>query len=103
MLMQVGASVVLLYHRVGRAYADPWELTVSVDHFAEHMEVLRRDCRLLSLQDLVHGCGAAADVPRVAITFDDGYAETVTSVLPILKQFEIPATLFIPSGSLDAT
>jgi peptidoglycan/xylan/chitin deacetylase (PgdA/CDA1 family) len=36
----------------------------------------------------------------VAVTFDDGYAETAALVRPILERLDIPATMFVPSGSL---
>jgi peptidoglycan/xylan/chitin deacetylase (PgdA/CDA1 family) len=100
--MRSTTGVVLLYHRVGLAQADPWGLAVTPENFAQHMALVCRDYRPTALRDLVHGRDAGAGSPRVAVTFDDGYAETATQVLPMLQRLGIPATFFIPSGSLDS-
>lgn len=46
-----------------------------------------------------------ADLPQkpVVLTFDDGYRDFYTDVFPILKQYHVPAALFITSGFLDST
>lgn len=36
-----------------------------------------------------------------AITFDDGYADNVTVAAPILRRYELPATVFVAPGYLD--
>jgi peptidoglycan/xylan/chitin deacetylase (PgdA/CDA1 family) len=37
---------------------------------------------------------------RVAVTFDDGYAEIGKNALPELEERGIPSTIFVPSGNL---
>jgi peptidoglycan/xylan/chitin deacetylase (PgdA/CDA1 family) len=40
--------------------------------------------------------------PLVSITFDDGYANVHDVVLPILKRFQLPATVFVVTGCIDS-
>jgi peptidoglycan/xylan/chitin deacetylase (PgdA/CDA1 family) len=37
----------------------------------------------------------------VAVTFDDGYADNYIHALPVLEDFQIPATIFVSSGYID--
>ncbi len=39
--------------------------------------------------------------PLVSVTFDDGWATQYVNGLPILKQYQIPATFYLISGSLN--
>ena len=95
--------VILMYHRVFEPSSDPWELCVSPGHFGEHLEVLSRDYQVLSLNELV-GLLKSAQLPKrgVVLTFDDGYADNFWNAKPLLEKYEVPATVFVTSGSLDS-
>jgi peptidoglycan/xylan/chitin deacetylase (PgdA/CDA1 family) len=84
--------VLLLYHRIGEAGSDPWRLCVRPRHFAEQLEVLRGS--VLPLAELV----AARTPGRVALSFDDGYAGTLRTALPLLERHALPATVFVTTG-----
>lgn len=95
-------AVVLLYHRIGPAGVDPWRLAVSPDHFSEHLDVLRRSARVISIHEL----GLALETGRIpvgsiAITFDDGYADLVSEALPRLERADLRATAFVVSRAID--
>jgi peptidoglycan/xylan/chitin deacetylase (PgdA/CDA1 family) len=93
-------GVVLGYHRIAGRELDPWGLRVSADRFAEQLERIRELGNPTALPDFV-GSLHSRDVqpmPSVVVTFDDGYVDNLTHALPILKAFDIPATLFICSG-----
>jgi peptidoglycan/xylan/chitin deacetylase (PgdA/CDA1 family) len=97
------AALILAYHRVAELPIDPWHLAVTPDHFAEHLQVLRKHARPMTLHDL-HRALAGGSVPRRAavITFDDGYADNLLAALPLLERFDVPATFFVASGYLGA-
>jgi peptidoglycan/xylan/chitin deacetylase (PgdA/CDA1 family) len=94
-------SLILLYHRVTKLRSDPQLLCVTPQHFSEHLDVLRKDYNPLRLQGLSQDlrCGT---VPRraVVVTFDDGYADNLYNAKPVLEHFNIPATIFVATGSL---
>ena len=94
--------VILMYHRVFDATSDPWEMCVSPKHFAEQLETLRRDYPVLSLDQLSKSL-RDGQLPKrgVVLTFDDGYADNLWNAKPLLVKYELPATVFITSGSLD--
>lgn len=92
-------SLVLMYHRVVELPLDPWHLAVTPDRFAEHLEVLRRTADVVPLAELCSG-RATADGLRVAITFDDGYADNAAIALPLLERYDCPATCFVATGQV---
>jgi peptidoglycan/xylan/chitin deacetylase (PgdA/CDA1 family) len=91
--------LILMYHRVATPRLDPWDLAVSPDRFAAQLEVLRATRRVLPMADVA----ARADAGRlpsdaVAITFDDGYADTLHHAKPALAAAGLPATLFLATA-----
>jgi len=96
-----GGSLVLGYHRVVEASSDPYALCVAPRRFAEQLEVLRAVARPVSLRELLNGVHERRVPPgAVAVTFDDGYADNLSNALPLLEQYEVPATVFVTSGYL---
>jgi peptidoglycan/xylan/chitin deacetylase (PgdA/CDA1 family) len=88
--------IVLMYHRVDDS-ADGAGVTPA--GFASHMEVVASEATPTPLEAIVSG-----DAPddAVAITFDDGYAQTMRNVLPALEAADVPATLFVSTGHVSA-
>jgi len=91
--------VILAYHRVFEASSDPQLLCVTPQHFAEHLEHLRRHYRIMSLCDLARALREGLLQKRaVVITFDDGYADNLLNAKPLLERYEAPATVFVATG-----
>ena len=96
-------SLILLYHRVADAAQDPQLLCVTPQHFAEHLAVLRRCYHSVSLNDLRRRPLSNLWPPRrVAITFDDGYADNLYQVRPLLEAADVPATVFVVAGRVGS-
>jgi peptidoglycan/xylan/chitin deacetylase (PgdA/CDA1 family) len=97
-----GSAVILMYHRVVDLDVDPWRLAVSPTHFSEQLHELKKNFQPISLSQLIEGI-RQNNIPERAcvLTFDDGYLDNYLNALPILTKFEIPATIFIPTGCLD--
>ena len=96
------SAVILLYHRVIELPSDPYLLTVSPSHFAQHLAVLQKETRPTSLRQLTVGL-RNGNVPRraVVITFDDGYFDNLVYAKPLLEQYDTPATVFVTAGFLS--
>ena len=95
----LGGALILGYHRISVVEDDFYEVCVSPENFAGHMESLRKYVRPISLSKLVQGLKEGSVPPKsVAVTFDDGYADNLYSAKPILEKYEIPATVFICTG-----
>ena len=92
-------TLILLYHRVAEVDSDPWSLSVTPQHFAEHLEVLRKSTYPIQLKQLTQAIEDRKLSSRsVVITFDDGYADNLHNAKPLLEHCGIPATVFLTSG-----
>ncbi|GAK51724.1 polysaccharide deacetylase [Candidatus Moduliflexus flocculans] len=92
-------ALILMYHRVADLESDPQLLAVSPKHFAEHLQVIRNTYHPLHLTELVQAL-SSHQMPRrgIVMTFDDGYVDNLYNATPLLKQFHIPATVFVTAG-----
>lgn len=94
--------VVLLYHRVVDSWSDPFALSVSLHHFAEHLDLVSRRFHLMSLRSLeAHLSEGRVPDRSVVLTFDDGYADNLYNAMPLLERHGAPATVFTVTGGLD--
>ena len=96
-------GLILLYHRVATLDTDPQLLSVTPDHFAEHLEYLSEHYNPISLSEM-HQALKAGKIPdkSVVITFDDGYADNLWNAKPLLEKHGIPATVFVTSSSVGS-
>ena len=79
---------------------------MTPDRFRRHVAGLvgARFCiwplrELLRLQCL----GRPAPPRTIALTFDDGFQSVYTDAFPVLREFRVPATIFLATAYLDST
>ena len=95
----LGGALILGYHRVASVTSDDYEICVSPEHFAEHMNVVSRYAYPIHLSSLVQKLREGTLPPNsVAVTFDDGYADNLYQAKPILEKYGVPATVFVCTG-----
>lgn len=93
---------VLMYHSVEKS---PWKYSVSPSLFERQMEYLAKNFSIVLLTDVtsyVKG-GKELSGKSVAITIDDGYADTYTTVFPVIKKFKIPVTVFLTTNLSESS
>lgn len=102
--MSRAVALILMYHRIDDAVSDPWSLCVGPDRFAEHLQVLNGGAwKAESLTTLCQALETGVRLDRsVVVTFDDGYADNLAQAAPLLQRYQVPATIFLVSGDLDA-
>jgi peptidoglycan/xylan/chitin deacetylase (PgdA/CDA1 family) len=78
-------------------------LHLHVDMFRAHLEHLRSHFTVVPLQTLIdHYLRGQALPPNPAVvTMDDGYRSNYALAYPLLRQFQIPATIFLTTDFVD--
>jgi peptidoglycan/xylan/chitin deacetylase (PgdA/CDA1 family) len=95
----LGGALILGYHRIESVTQDDYEVCVAPQHFVEQMDILSTYAHPISLRELVQRLKENSLQPRsVAVTFDDGYADSLYQAKPILEKYAIPATVFVCTG-----
>lgn len=92
---------VVNYHRI-LAGPDPMlESEPDVATFRWQMALLARCFNVLPLSAALAALDAGKLPPRaLSITFDDGYRSVHDLALPVLREFGLPATVFVTSGHI---
>lgn len=86
---------ILIYHGVtANAKTNINSRFISVELFEKQIRYIKENYQVVSLADYIGG-SYVVDKLTVAITFDDGYRNNLTEVLPILEKYKVPATFFI--------
>jgi peptidoglycan/xylan/chitin deacetylase (PgdA/CDA1 family) len=94
--------VVLGYHSVG-VQGFPLYCRLPRAVFAGQLRYLKRHYRVVSLQQMIRELQEPATQDQgVAVTFDDGYLGTYTEAFPVLKEYAIPATVYLTAGSVES-
>lgn len=90
---------ILMYHSISSGNS----LRVPKSEFAAHMKWLKdNDYVTLSPEEVyrVFTTNSMPSKKSVLITFDDGYTDNYTKAFPILKQYELKATIFMIEQSI---
>ncbi|MEX0729856.1 MAG: polysaccharide deacetylase family protein [Aquisalimonadaceae bacterium] len=91
---------ILMYHRFS---AEPRRGFVSRETLARQLEMIRRHFRPVSLSTLIETL-RAGETPApntIVVTVDDGYRDFHDVAWPVLREYDVPATLFVTTGFVD--
>lgn len=80
------------------------EWTIQTRLFRELLEFVGRHYRVVSIDDVLDAAEGKRPLPACAalFTFDDGWASTADTALPILRAIGFPSLTFVVSGSVGA-
>lgn len=92
---------VLIYHSIVDKSSQYTE--ISKNEFNKHMlGVKLAGFNTVTIDDLINYVEKGAELPRnpILITFDDGYLDNYTNAYPILKKYNMKATIFVVGSSV---
>ncbi len=96
---------VLMYHRIlpptdARFAGEEPGMIVTPDSFRQHLQTIKKLFEVLPLSEWMERRAQGKPLPRraCAVTFDDGWLDNLEYALPILRQEQVPATVFAVAG-----
>jgi len=99
--------LILMYHMISKPEtAEEIKYVCPPEKFDMHMQqLLFNGFNPVSLEQIEQHLLSNGNIPKnsVAITLDDGFADNYTHTFPILAKHQIPATIFLASGSMEST
>ncbi len=96
---------VLMYHNVSSG-DPPWHMSaVKPEDFEREIIYLQKVAKIVPLHQLFDWLIGGRDIPSkaVCITFDDGYKDNYTFAYPILRKYNVPATIFLATGYIGGS
>jgi len=104
LFLSASSGFVLAFHRVVREdeishLLNP-QMYVTKRVFRDLLLFLHRHYDVVPLADLAEKIKSKAPrrKPLCALTFDDGYMDNYTNAFPILREMQMPATIFLTAG-----
>ncbi len=95
---------VLCYHRVGN-FNNLWSYPpLSPNIFEDHIKYISNNYKVITLNALADLLIENRPLPKktLVLTFDDGYKDVYKWAYPILKKYDVPATVFLATGHIDS-
>lgn len=101
-----GAVTILMYHRVvtevelSSQFIQP-AMYVTSETFDRQVRFLREHFDVLSMHELLSMWREKVWNPErryCVITFDDGWLDNYVHAFPVLRKYDVPATIFLPTG-----
>src|SRR5262249_11421507 len=94
-------ALILTYHRVVPEIThDPFQMQVTAQRFAQHLDYLRQTYPVVSVGDLVEQLRSRALRQRrqVVLTSDDGYEDNYRHAAPLLQRHGLTAAFYLTAG-----
>jgi peptidoglycan/xylan/chitin deacetylase (PgdA/CDA1 family) len=93
-----------MYHRIGSKKYEWAQPALDISAFDRHLVYLRKNFTVIPLQELAERA-RKKELPTAAvaaITFDDGYKDFYQYAYPLLRKYNLPATIFLTAGHIDS-
>jgi peptidoglycan/xylan/chitin deacetylase (PgdA/CDA1 family) len=99
-----GKSVIINYHGVVREpFVKVNNRHVFSNQFEEDLRFFSKYFEVVPLSVIfdIEDSESASSFPKLAITFDDGFANNFLFAVPLLVKYNLPASIFVLSASIE--
>jgi len=94
---------IILYHSIDAEesnFTRGTGMRVTPDVFEKHMIYIQKHYTVISVRELVESLEAGKSLRnKLAVTFDDGFADNLLNAFPVLERLGLPATIFLNTGN----
>lgn len=99
----VQGAVILMYHSVAGDESSEWidpANNIQPGLFESQLRYLARNRNVVSVDEVVAAIQGGRVLPAgsVALTFDDGYLNTLETAAPLLERYQLPALVYLPTN-----
>lgn len=88
---------IIMYHSIS---ADEDGYSITPEKFRSQIEFIKNNYPIIRLNSIKEALALQDQSRKVVITFDDALQDFYENALPLLKRYEVPCTLFIPTGHI---
>lgn len=95
---------ILMYHGIVEEALEPFCWTqIPKGKFEYQLKYFKKNYSVLKLSEVIDRIQNGLKLPDYTgvITFDDGYKNNLTIAYPILKQLQVPGTIFLVTGGIS--
>jgi peptidoglycan/xylan/chitin deacetylase (PgdA/CDA1 family) len=90
---------VLMYHRIVNGNSASG---ISYQAFEQHLKFLSKYYHVVGINEIIlDKKNGTVNPQKVALTFDDGYFDFYTQAWPLLKKYNLPASIYITTDFID--
>ena len=90
---------IVYYHRVAEIDNDYNKLAVTPEIFEQHICYYKEHYNIIPID--MWDSPEDKEREKLIITFDDGYEDMYTNLLPIVEKYKVPVTVYISTGRID--
>ncbi len=71
--------------------------------FREQLEFMKKNFNIVTMEEVIDAVEGKSELPEKALllTFDDGYVDNYTFVFPLLEEFGVQGSFFIPGKTFS--
>ena len=75
---------------------------LGLDEFVKQVAFLKENFNIISMEELTEASAAGSSLPErsAVLTFDDGYSDHFMNVFPVLKNFGVTGSFYIPGEAV---
>ncbi len=97
--------IILAYHNISDGASHPVNLRpeITAQQLELQLEILKKSYQVVSLEEGIKFLKRGKELKDkfIAITFDDSYESFYTIAFPLLKKYNFPATVFLPTDFIN--